>query len=189
MSLKKQGDEQKQGLTRTKGQSGKGKSVEGLGQAATTDTTAVIRPPQNKPEEHSSLWAERGRTRGGLCVSVHPRHHARKKQPPLIVIKEGIFTSERVSAPHRLKKVCLQRPFYLIPLLLLHQCSTNFILSWDAVNSRIIILTNGPDRPSRRAGEEKKKMNCLSDWPELEQTFLPDPEKIICCKITVISPA
>ena len=31
MSLKKRGDEQKQGLTRTKGQSGKGKSVEGLG--------------------------------------------------------------------------------------------------------------------------------------------------------------
>lgn len=55
MSLKKQGKEQTGFLPGPRASGGKGKSVEGLGQAATTDTTAVIRPPQNKPEEHSSL--------------------------------------------------------------------------------------------------------------------------------------
>lgn len=38
--------------------------LRGFGQAATTDTTAVIRPPQNNPEE-------RGRTEA-LRVSVSP---------------------------------------------------------------------------------------------------------------------
>lgn len=60
----------KEGLTRTKGQRGKGKSVEGLGQAATSDTTAVIRPPQNKPEEHSALGTERGSTDTPQCASI-----------------------------------------------------------------------------------------------------------------------
>lgn len=60
------------GLTRSKGQRGKKKSVEGLGEAATTDTTAVIRPPQNNPEELGSLRAERGEDGGALCLNIHP---------------------------------------------------------------------------------------------------------------------
>lgn len=60
------------GLTRSKGQRGKKESVEGLGEAATTDTTAVIRPPQNNPEELGSPRAERGEDGGTVCLNIHP---------------------------------------------------------------------------------------------------------------------
>lgn len=60
----------------------------------------------------------------------------------------------------------------------LNQCSTRFILGKVAVNSHIIILTNGPDKPGDWAGDRGgKNLMCLCDWPELEQTSSPDPKK------------
>lgn len=88
---------------------------------------------------------------------------------------------------HHLKVVLLRSPAAILcdASAALNQCSTNFILSWDAVNSHIIILTNGPDRPSHWAGEKK---NELSLWlARIRTDLLPNPEKIMHSKITVIS--
>lgn len=55
MSLKKQGNEQTGSYQEQGPEWEREECGRAFGQAATTDTTAVIRPPQNKPEEHSSL--------------------------------------------------------------------------------------------------------------------------------------
>lgn len=67
----------------------------------------------------------------------------------------------------------------------LNQCSTRFILGKVAVNSHIIILTNGPDKPGDWAGDGKKNPDVSLWLARIRTDLLPRPreewpQNVIC---------
>lgn len=68
--------------------------VEGLGRPATTDPTAVIRPPQNKPGRGLSLTG-RGRT---LCCRVRAPPRLSRFSSKLVHAKPGLLCAAAATA-------------------------------------------------------------------------------------------
>lgn len=154
----------------------KGKSVEVFDQAAatstTTDTTAVIRPPQNKPEERT-LWPQRGRTETWSVQDTF----LKRKTTHVIVILAGMQTQsswvDGVWKHNRNPSSSLtSRSLTDITVeasLLQTKAELIFIKRRLLLKSHVIILTNGSDRRRHWAGEKKKKgVDHVSDWPKLD---------------------